>query len=395
MKIKEAKNVINYLLDNNLKLVEKGQSKLSIGLEGDPGIGKTSLIAEIAKERDAKYVRVELSSLEEVGDLIGVPIKEFMMYSPEGDECWIAEKLIEEHSLLGYKLCSNCSPRMSYAIPSWVPENEDQEVLLVLDDFNRATSLFMQAIMSLIQFNEYISWKLPKKTHLLLTSNPDNGENSVTSLDAAQSSRLINFYLDFDPVQYGEWMDNNNLRNEAINFMLLHPEIFDTSKQINARTYTMFASALDGISNLSSDSSFDLISYIAKGCFGNNTNIGELFITFINNNLDKLMTAEEIVSGTWADTEIKLKDNVIKDGMFRADIASVLTLRLINYVRKSVSDKKNIDKVVTRINDIVDSNELLLTEDLIYMLIKELCDKFPQKCRKLLLNPKVQSKLIA
>jgi len=39
MYINEAKKVINYLLDNNLKLVEEGKTKLSIGLEGAPGIG--------------------------------------------------------------------------------------------------------------------------------------------------------------------------------------------------------------------------------------------------------------------------------------------------------------------------------------------------------------------
>jgi len=40
MKIEEAKKMINYLLDNNLELVKKGQYKIAIGLEGAPGIGK-------------------------------------------------------------------------------------------------------------------------------------------------------------------------------------------------------------------------------------------------------------------------------------------------------------------------------------------------------------------
>jgi hypothetical protein len=57
---------------------------------------------------------------------------------------------------------------MSYAVPAWVPQNPDQEFVLVLDDFSRANPLFMQAIMSLVQFGEYISWKLPKKCHLVL-----------------------------------------------------------------------------------------------------------------------------------------------------------------------------------------------------------------------------------
>ena len=40
MNIQEIKDTINYLLDNNLKLVEKGQNKLSICIEGPAGVGK-------------------------------------------------------------------------------------------------------------------------------------------------------------------------------------------------------------------------------------------------------------------------------------------------------------------------------------------------------------------
>lgn len=137
MNIKDAKEIINYLLDNNLKLVEKGQNKISIGLTGSPGIGKTSLIKEIADSRNAKFVKVELSSLEEIGDLIGVPIKEFVMTNSEGEELWVAEKLIDEYLSIGFKLCPDCSPRMNYAIPSWVPKEEEQEVILLLDDYTR------------------------------------------------------------------------------------------------------------------------------------------------------------------------------------------------------------------------------------------------------------------
>lgn len=68
MYIEEAKQVINYLLDNNLELIKNGQNKIAIGLEGAPGIGKTQILKEIAEARGAKYVRIELASMEEIGD---------------------------------------------------------------------------------------------------------------------------------------------------------------------------------------------------------------------------------------------------------------------------------------------------------------------------------------
>ena len=72
----------------------------------------------------------------------------------------------------------------------------------------------MQAIMSLVQFGEYVSWKLPKKCHLILSSNPDNGEYNVTGLDSAQQSRMINFDVDFDLNVFANWMEKQNMRSE-------------------------------------------------------------------------------------------------------------------------------------------------------------------------------------
>lgn len=153
MKIEEAKKMINYLLDNNLDLVKNGQYKIAIGLEGAPGIGKTAVVKELAEERGAKFVRVELSSMEEIGDLIGIPVKEFLMRtsipaeSEDGEgleyiETWVSEKMVDEYLNLGYSLCRDCQPRMSYAIPSWVPQDPNEEVLLLLDDYTRYLILF-------------------------------------------------------------------------------------------------------------------------------------------------------------------------------------------------------------------------------------------------------------
>lgn len=391
MKINEAKTLITYLLDNNLNLVNNNQHKIAINLIGAPGIGKTAIIKEIAEERNAKYVRIELSSLEETGDLLGLPVKEYNMIAPDGTSVWVNERTTEEYLRNGYSYCAGCLPRMGYAIPSWVPTNEEEEVLVVLDDYTRASGIFMQAIMSLIQFGEYISWKLPKNTHLLLTSNEDNGAMNLTSLDSAQQSRVFNMKLDFDHTQYGAWMDKHQLKSEAINFMLLNPEIFTQSDIINARTYTMFANAITGISDWNKPESLEYINYIAQGCFGEQTNVGNLFVAFIHNNLDKLMTTSQLLADDWQKVKTQLIDNVIKDGEYRADIASVITLRLINYVQNCNSNQ--ISKVINRILDIVGEKQLYLTEDLLFNLVRKLIKAYPVQSQKLIKNPLLRSKI--
>lgn len=399
MNLEEVKTTINYLLDNNLNLIEKGQNKIAINIIGEAGTGKTSVIEQIAQERGAGYKRLNLSELEEVGDLCGCPVKEYAMYK-NNEEKWVTEKVVDRYINMGWGLCEHCAPRMSYAVPEWVPKDPEQEFILLLDDYSRATSLFMQAVMSLIQFGEYVSWKLPKKCHLLLTSNPDNGEYSVSSLDSAQSTRLINFTVDFDEKVYAKWCDKVGIRGELINFMLLNPEIFK-SPGVNARTFTMFANALNGIKDFSSTESLLMTSLIGSGCFGKDGElVGDLFVTFVHNHLDRLITAEQMLSGEWEDVHNKLKDCIYENDNYRSDIASTLTLRFINYVEryfedKNNTDKKKTDKVVNRMTEIILSKDRLLTEDLIFKLIKTLNFKYPQRMAKLIANPQITSKILA
>lgn len=68
MTISEFTEVFNYLLDNNKSLEEQGLSPIAIGLEGPAGIGKTSLVEEVASKRGMTYCKLSLSQLEEVGD---------------------------------------------------------------------------------------------------------------------------------------------------------------------------------------------------------------------------------------------------------------------------------------------------------------------------------------
>lgn len=68
MTLNEFAEVFNYLLDNNKRLQEEGNTPIAIGIEGAAGIGKTSLIQEIANERGMTLCKLSLSQLEEVGD---------------------------------------------------------------------------------------------------------------------------------------------------------------------------------------------------------------------------------------------------------------------------------------------------------------------------------------
>lgn len=396
MNIEEIKTTLNYLLDNNLKLVDKGLDKIAINIVGEAGIGKTSCIKQLAEERNAGYTRINLSELEEVGDIVGVPVKKYCMLDKDKqNEYWITEKVVNQYTEMGFTMCPDCEPRMEYAVPSWVPLDPEQEFILFLDDFSRANPLFMQAIMSLIQFGEYVSWKLPKKCHLILSSNPDSGDYNVTDLDPAQRSRMINFNVDFDVKVYAKWAQAAGVRTEMINFALLTPEMFSRKKSINARSYTMFANAISGLKSFDSDEALETVSMIAKGCFDDDW-VSGMFIQFVHNKLDKLINPDEMLNGDWDSVKNKLIDNIYRQGKYDAAIASTLTLRFTSYIDLYFKDAgAKSTKVIDRIIDICTfEDKTILTEDLLYRMIKGLVANYPQRCQKLLMYPQIRNKVL-
>ena len=170
--LNEFKEVLSYLLDNNKSLEDNGLRPIAVGLEGEAGIGKTSLIEDIAKERSMTLVKVQLSQLEEIGDLVGFPIKEYEVAWIENGQIkekrWIPEIQTKN---LDIRLKLTGKVRMSYAPPAWLPIEENPNgIILFLDDYTRANSMFMQACMEIINTASYISWKLPKYTSIVLSS---------------------------------------------------------------------------------------------------------------------------------------------------------------------------------------------------------------------------------
>lgn len=403
MTISEFTDVFNYLLDNNRQLQENGQIPIAIGLEGAAGIGKTAVVEEVANNRGMNFCKLSLAQLEEVGDLTGFPMKEVLLQWKAKDgqmkTKWWPESLLSQVPQ-GIQITNQT--RMGYAPPAWLPKEENPNgTILLLDDYTRASQLFMQATMELINTASYISWKLPKNTTICLTTNPDDGEFSVSSLDTAQKTRFINFNVKLNVNDWASWAEFNNIDSRAINFCLLYgEEIFkkhNNVQTINPRAYTTFCKAISGISNWDDDNSLALILNISKGCFLNDKDnvVGTLFTTFISQKLDKLVSPKDMLLQKWDTVEPKIYDCVHDGERFKAEIASILAIRLLNYMLYYFSQKGVKESVVQdRLLEIIENPRKLFSDDLLFHVIKTVIAKYPGKTTKLLLNSKIRSKVI-
>lgn len=406
LNIEQLEQIMTYIIANNKKLQAKRKKPTAVEIMGESGIGKTSTILQITEKLGMDCVKLNLTQIEEVGDLVGYPIKEYEICKDgdEGNCFWISKDLLEAYIKNGY--VPTGKHQMSYATPTWVPkELTDEGGVLILDDWNRADPRFLQAMMELIDRGQYISWELPKNWTIVLTSNPDNGDYNVNSLDNAQKTRYVSFELDFDVQTWARWAEEEEVDGRLINFCLSYPEIFNKDSKkgtqtVNARSMVTFANTISGLGDFQKPSTLALIQEIAAGCFTSEVNhVGTLFTTFINNKLDKLITPEQLVYGKWGAVKKELEAILYDSNGYRASIASMMSTRFINYVNiqfeKKGKDVKTED-IVNRILELIDeSNEqILLSEDLIFNMIKTLAVKHPVRMKKLIANPKVAKRLM-
>lgn len=412
----EVKKLVNYTIDNNLALEDKGITPIAICLEAEAGIGKTSVLQQIAKDRNMTCTKLSLHELDEAGDLIGYPSMEY--------EVQVAKKYKAEDGTMKWKILPQIAwinakqleandqntmyrqtgrTRMTYAKPAWVPEYNENGNLFILDDFGRCNSQLSQAVMELILTQGYVSWKLPKKSTICLTSNPDNGEYNVNSMDEAQKTRFMNYEVGFDVNSWMQWAERANVDGRCINFIANNYEaLFNSDEEgnriCNPRSFVMFANMISGIKNWDDNENLAFITTIAKGCFKDEEGrFSQMFSAFLRNKMHLIIQPKEMLHESWDTVKGKLSSLLYdSNGDYRGDIASLLERRFCNYIAAWLdSDEKTpISVVKDRILEFIDhdkkdADQQFFNQDLYYHMIKTITSDHKRQTQKLLFEPKI------
>jgi hypothetical protein len=241
--------------------------------------------------------------------------------------------------------------------------------------------------MELLDRQEYVSWKLPKNWHVILTTNPDNGDYNVTSLDVAQKTRFISVELKFDVDVWAKWAETAGIDGRCINFLLMHPE--SITQRINPRSVTTFFNAITSIEDF--DSNLPLIQMIGEGSVG--PEFAGLFTMFINNKLDRIISPKDILEKDAQYVLNTLTHVIGKDDDYRADIASVLATRLVNY-SLNFSTKHSVPQDMVDRLVVLSTESSVFTEDLKYRLVKDIINGNKVKFAKLIMNQEVMKMAI-
>ena len=379
----ELKDFVKHIVNNNRYLQNEGKIPVACSVEGEAGIGKTSAILQVGEELGLNVVKVNLAQIEEIGDLTGFPMKEFEVVKKDGDKTiskWVPEAVMNTY--IQAKYMPSGRKHMVHAAPEWI-EGKGEGGILILDDYTRADQRFLQACMELIDRQKYYSWELPKDWHIVLTTNPDNGDYLVNSIDTAQKTRFISANLEFDMDCWARWAEADGIDGRCINFLLLHPEL--VNKDTNARSITTFFNSISSFERF--EDNLPMIQMIGEGSVG--PEFTTLFNMFINNKLDKLVSPMKVLTEKDWSTVKGLLNKAVYDGQdYRADIGSIMGTRILNsalnYAVSNTINQSFIDRIKELIND-----EDIFTADIKYYVIRGIVNGNKTKFQKLLLDPQI------
>jgi hypothetical protein len=105
---------------------------------------------------------------------------------------------------------------------------------------------------------------------------------------------------------------------------------------------------------------------------------------FINNKLDKIITPDQIVNNSEEYVLKTLKELIGDSDKYRADIATTISTRFVNYLSKYASENKVEKDLIERIKAIVKSE--IFTTDITFNMVKGIFNADQKKFQMLLLD---------
>ena len=262
-----TKELIEYL-DNWLSVPNELLSKPVIPfIHGKAGIGKTQIVEELARKHGKELVILNLSHQEE-GDLIGIP-----------------EKIKTEEGV-----------QTIWAEPEWLGQNKKKEVILFLDEIDRAPKNILNAILTLLREYRIHTHHIPSKWKIVAAGNSGINDDfyDIQEMDNALSSRFVHLFYEPKYKEWIEWAKKNDINPVIIKYIETKPEhlIVENVENFNfsypnPRTWEYLSENMKFVQN------DELLKYISVGLLGNKVGI-DFYIFYKTYKNLSFMTLKEI-----------------------------------------------------------------------------------------------------
>ena len=181
-------------------VIECIKNKLVPFLHSSPGIGKSSIIKEIADEHNLEFIDIRLSQMESV-DLLGYP------------------------KITGSK--ASYIPMDLFPLEGDSLPKGKKGYLCFFDEFSSASMPVQAASYRILLDREVGNHKLHPRTALVCAGNLATDNAIVNRISTALQSRVIHFLVKSNKDIWAKWASKNNIDFRIIAFIQFRPDLLN------------------------------------------------------------------------------------------------------------------------------------------------------------------------
>ncbi|QFR50036.1 AAA domain-containing protein [Sulfurimonas lithotrophica] len=172
--------------DLSVTLSKLTDKKVPVFLWGAPGIGKSSIVKQIAQKKDIGFIDLRLALMDPT-DLKGIPFYDR-----------------DAHQAL-------------WAPPAFLPK--DGEGILFLDELNSAPPSVQASAYQLILDRRVGEYELPDGWAIVAAGNREGDKGVTYKMGAPLANRFVHFEMDISVEDWCDWAYQNNIDESIIGYI--------------------------------------------------------------------------------------------------------------------------------------------------------------------------------
>jgi len=197
MKAKEIKNSLDGLIE----------SQIPVFVWGSPGIGKSSIIKQIAKDKGLEFVDLRLSLLDPT-DLKGIPF-----FDKDNHEA-------------------------VWASPNFLPKEPNSKGILFLDEINTAPPSVQASAYQLVLDRKVGDYELPKGWSIVAAGNHESDRGVVYRMPPPLANRFVHLNMEVSFEDWKSWAYNSGIDSSIIAFLHYDSSrLFDFDPTANQKSF--------------------------------------------------------------------------------------------------------------------------------------------------------------
>jgi len=271
------------------------ERKVPVFLWGPPGIGKSSIVAQIAKEQEISFIDLRLSLLDPT-DLRGIPF----FNTKEETALW--------------------------APASFLPDGKEEKGILFLDELNTAAPMVQASAYQLILDRKIGEYTLPDGWAIVAAGNRESDRGVVFRMAAPLANRFVHLEMEASVEDWKNWAVKADIHPAIIAYISHRPDALFTFGQVDDSRSFATPRTWEYVNEIvSSEPESDLLLPMVAGAIGED--LAASFLGFMAV-ADELPDLDSILEGSYL--------NVPTD----ASALHILTAALSMRISESTSTKK-------------------------------------------------------